>query len=146
MIIYTDGACSKNPGPGGFAVVVLDDNENYLTSYSEYNANTTNNREELKAILWACMKYGAATKNPPVVYSDSAYAVNVFTTWMFSWNKKNEWVKSNNKTPENLDLIIPFYKLWEQGYRIDLRLVKGHNNNPWNDMADDLAVSEYKNH
>lgn len=149
MIIYTDGACSGNPGPGGFAVVVLNNQENYINSYSEYCADTTNNREEMKAILWTCIKYGkpaAAGSEIPVVYSDSAYAVNVFTTWMFSWKKKNDWIKSNNKAPENLDLIVPFYNLWEKGYRINLQHIKGHNNNKWNDMANDLAVQTYQEH
>ena len=75
MIIYTDGSCIKNPGgPGGFGVVVLDDNENLITYHSERYNNTTNNRMELSAILWAFLKYGvpaAEGNNPPVVYSDS---------------------------------------------------------------------------
>jgi len=115
MIIYTDGSCNYNPGPGGFGVVVLDDNENLVLTHSERSQNTTNNREELKAILWAFLRYGepaAAGKNPPIVYSDSAYSVNTLTNWMFSWEKKG-WLKSDNKTPENLDLIKPFYKYWQ---------------------------------
>ena len=108
MIIYTDGSCQKNPGPGGFGVVVLDDNENLIRQYSERCENTTNNREELKAILWAFLKYGNK-ENQIIIYSDSAYCVNTLTNWMFSW-EKNNWKKSDNKTPENLDLIKPFFK------------------------------------
>jgi ribonuclease HI len=144
MIIYTDGACSKNPGPGGFGVVVLDDDENLILTYSEKSNNTTNNREELKAILWAFLKYGepAAAGNPPVVCSDSAYCVNTFTSWMFSWEQKG-WKKSDNTKPENLDLIIPFFNYWQQGYRIDLQKVRGHANNKWNNLADKLATGTY---
>ena len=134
MTIYTDGACSGNPGPGGFGVVVLDDDENLILTHSERSQKTTNNREELKAILWAFLKYGepaAAGDDPPIVYSDSAYCVNVFTSWMFGWAKKG-WVKSDNKTPENLDLIKPFFEYWKKGYRIDLRKVKGHADNKGN--------------
>lgn len=144
MIIYTDGSCNYNPGPGGFGVVVLDDNENLILTHSERSQNTTNNREELKAILWAFLRYGvsaAAGNTPPIVYSDSAYSVNTFTNWMFSWEKKG-WLKSDNKVPENLDLIKPFYKHWENGYRINLQKVKGHAGNQWNELADQLATGK----
>ena len=144
MIIYTDGSCNYNPGPGGFGVIVLDDNENLVLTHSERSQNTTNNREELKAILWAFLRYGvpaAAGENPPIVYSDSAYSVNTLTNWMFSWEKKG-WLKSDNKTPENLDLIKSFYKYWERGYRIDLQKVKGHADNKWNELADKIATNK----
>ena len=64
MIIYTDGACAQNAksaGPGGYGVVVLDDNENLITTYSEQYDYTTNNKMELSAILWAFLKYGSKT-------------------------------------------------------------------------------------
>ena len=147
MIIYTDGSCIKNPGgPGGFGVVVLDDNENLITYHSERYDNTTNNRMELSAILWAFLKYGApatAGNNPPVVYSDSAYCVNTLTSWMFNW-EKNGWIKGDRNKPENLDLIKPFFHYWKRGYRIDLRKVKGHAGNKWNTMADALATNKFE--
>jgi ribonuclease HI len=143
MIIYTDGACSGNGSAGaygGFGVVVLDDDKNPVGFYNKQNQNTTNNREELRAILWALIKYGRE-ETPPIVYSDSAYAVNTFNTWMFGWAAKG-WVKSDNKTPENLDLIEAYYKLWQSGgYRIDLRKCRGHAGDKWNEMADKLAVA-----
>ena len=145
MIIYTDGSSKGNPGPGGFGVVVLDNDENLITTYAEYEDNTTNNRQELKAILWALIKYGepaAAGANPPVVYSDSAYCVNTFTNWMYSW-AKNNWIKSDKKIPENLDLIKVYYILYEErGYKIDLQKVKGHAGNRWNELADSLATGK----
>ena len=144
MIIYTDGSCNYNPGPGGFGVVVLDDNENLILTHSERSQNTTNNREELKAILWAFLRYGvsaAADNTPPIVYSDSAYSVNTFTNWMFSWEKKG-WLKSDNKVPENLDLIKPFFQYLQKGYRINLQKVKGHAGNQWNELADQLATGK----
>lgn len=140
MIIYTDGSCQKNPGPGGFGVVVLDDNENLIQQYSERCENTTNNREELKAILWAFLKYGNK-ENQIIIYSDSAYCVNTLTNWMFSW-EKNNWKKSDNKTPENLDLIKPFFKHLQNGFFINLRKIKGHAGNKWNEMADQLATGK----
>ena len=147
MIIYTDGACSGNPGPGGFGVVVVwDEEKEHTTLHQEFDNNTTNNREELKAILWAFLAYGvpaAAGETPPTVYSDSAYCVNTLTSWMFSWEKKG-WVKSDNKKPENLDLIIPFFEHWKRGYRIDLKKVKGHAGNKWNELADQLATGKFE--
>ena len=143
MIYYTDGSCLKNPGgPGGFGVVMLDDNENYIDYHYESCKETTNNREELKAILWVFLKYGVPFgKTAPIVYSDSAYCVNTYTDWMFRW-KDNAWKKMNNEIPENLDLIQAFYKHWNHGYRIDLRKVKGHSGNRWNEMADRIASGE----
>ena len=146
MIIYTDGSTRPcNPGPGGFGVVVLDDNENLIFTYSEHEDYTTNNRQELKAILWAFLKYGCADgpyENIPIIYTDSAYCMNTFTSWMFNW-ADNGWVKADGKTPENLDLIQPFYKHWQNGYRVKIKKVKGHSKNKWNEMADKLAAGEY---
>ena len=144
MTIYTDGSCQYNPGPGGFGVIVLDDNENVITYHAERSEQTTNNREELKAILWAFLKYGvpaAAGAEPSTIYSDSAYCINTFTNWMFSW-AKNNWIKSDKKAPENLDLIQMFYRRWNQGYRINFQKVKGHSGEKWNEMVDRLAKGE----
>jgi ribonuclease HI len=142
MIIYTDGACSGNGSAnavGGFGVIVLDDNENLITTHHEQVQNTTNNRMELSAILWTMIKYGKE-RPAPTVYSDSAYCVNTLTSWMYGWAKRG-WVKSDNKEPENLDLIQAFYKLTQQGYTIDLRKCHGHSGDYWNEQADKLAVA-----
>ena len=148
MIIYTDGSCLKNPnGPGGFGVVVLDDNENLITTHSERSQETTNNREELKAILWAFLRYGepaAAGQRYPIIYSDSAYCINTLSLWMFSWAKKG-WLKADNKIPENLDLIKPFYNYWQQGFRIELKKIAGHAGHKWNELADQLATGKIAN-
>lgn len=142
MIIYTDGACSGNGSAsavGGFSVIVLDDDEHLITTYKEHAEKTTNNRMELSAILWAMMRYGNEQPTP-IVYSDSAYAVNTLTVWMWGWERRG-WLKSDNKEPENLDLIQAFHKLWLRGYRIDLRKCKGHDGVHWNEQADKLAVA-----
>lgn len=101
---------------------------------------------ELSAILWAFLKYGkpaAAGQKPLTVYSDSAYCVNTLTNWMFSWEKRG-WLKSDNQTPENLDLIIPFFKHLQNGNQIEIYKVKGHNNIIWNEVADQLATGRRK--
>lgn len=145
MIIYTDGSARPNPGPGGFGVVVLDNNENLIETYRKDFEYTTNNEMELKAILYVMLKYGKKEYNftiderPPVVYSDSAYCVNTFNDWMFRW-ANNGWIKSDKQIPENLDLIQAYYDHYQKGYRIELIKVKGHSGNKWNEMADGLAT------
>lgn len=147
MVIYTDGSCTQNPnGPGGFGVIVVDNNEKQIiNTHYENSEHTTNNREELKAILWTFLVYGSKDDfNIPIVYSDSAYCVNTFNTWMFNW-VNNDWKTNSKKEPENLDLIKSFYSHWENGYRIDLRKCKGHSDNYWNNMVDKLAKGEKLN-
>jgi ribonuclease HI len=142
MIIYTDGACSGNGSAtavGGFAAIVLDDEGNYIISHHEQVKNTTNNRMELSAILWSIAKYGQE-KPCPTVYTDSAYCVNTLTSWMWGWEKRG-WLKSDNKEPENLDLIQAYHTLWNRGYRIELRKCHGHSGDHWNEQADKLAVA-----
>ena len=153
ITIYTDGSCTGNGkeiNEGGFGVVIIDENENLLYTYKKRNKNTTNNREELRAILYSFLNYGVKIDNKrtgpnniyiPVVYSDSAYCVNTFNSWMFNWAKKG-WIKSDNKTPENLDLIQAYYNWYQKGYRIELRKIKGHAGHKWNELADQLATSK----
>ena len=143
MIIYTDGSAHPNPGPGGFGVVVYNNN-NLIDCYQHFEENTTNNRQEIKAILYAFLNYGVKEENDwnnniPIVYSDSNYCVQTFNDWMFKW-AKNNWIKSDKKIPENLDLIQAYYEWYQKGYRIDLRKVKGHAGQKWNEMADGLAT------
>ena len=149
MIIYTDGSClgnGKSVNSGGFGVVVLDKDEKLIYTYNKLSENTTNNREEIKAILYAFLNYGVNINNSdfvqiPVVYSDSNYCVQTFNDWMFRW-AKNNWIKSDKKKPENLDLILAFYDWYQKGYRIDLRKVKGHAGHEWNELADQLATGK----
>ena len=148
MIIYTDGSAHPNPGPGGFGVVVLDNNENLLYTYSkQFEGKVTNNEMELKAILYAFLNHGVKLNdwnmNVPIVYSDSNYCVQAFNDWMFNW-ARNGWIKSDKKVPENLDLIQAYYDWYQKGYRIDLRKIKGHNGHQWNEMADGLATGKVK--
>ena len=147
MIIYTDGSAHPNPGPGGFGVVVLDNNENLLYTYSkQFEGKVTNNEMELKAILFAYFSHGVKEENDwnnniPIVYSDSNYCVQTFNDWMFRW-ARNNWIKSDKKIPENLDLIQAYYEWYQKGYRIDLKKVKGHAGQKWNEMADGLATGK----
>ena len=148
MVIYVDGSCNGNGkavNSGGFGVVVLDNNENIIYTYSERCENTTNNREELKAIIYAMEHYGKQSlldwNEIIVVYSDSNYCVQTLNEWMFNW-ERNGWIKSDKKIPENLDLIKKYFNLYQKGYRIDLRKIKGHAGHKFNEMADGLATGK----
>lgn len=144
-IYYTDGSCNgngKEKNTGGFGIVITDDAGNIVNAYSKRCENTTNNREEIKAILVVMLLYGMPQSDwdqPPIVYSDSNYCVQTFTEWMFNW-ARNNWLKSDKKPPENLDLIKTYYDYYMQGYRIDLRKIKGHAGNKYNELADKLAT------
>lgn len=145
MIIYTDGSSKGNPGPGGYGVVVVDDNDQLLDCYSHQEPHTTNNRQELKAIIYAMLKYGVPRKKIefgeplPVVYSDSAYAIGTLTEWAFNW-KMFGWKKNDFTEPKNIDLVQGYFEWYDKDYRIDLKKVKGHSGILWNEVADKLAT------
>lgn len=137
--VYVDGSCRGNPGPGGWGAVVVE-NGKIINAYSMRDGYTTNNRMEMSAILWAAAGYGDLN---PVVYSDSAYAVNTFNTWMWNW-KNNGWRRAMNQPIENLDLVRKYDELIQKGYRIDLRKVAGHSGVKYNEIADGLATGRIK--
>lgn len=144
MIIYTDGSCIGDRS-GGFGVVVLNDREEIQELHSEQIDETTNNREELKAIIYAARHFGKTMFDfeeyeVPIVYSDSAYCVNTLTNWMYGWEERG-WLKADNKVPENLDLIQEYFELSKLS-KIDLRKCAGHSGNKWNDLADALATNK----
>lgn len=138
--IFVDGACSNNGSEnsyGAFAVVVYK-NGLLVEVYTKGERNTTNNICEMKAILYAIIKYGKAC---PIIYSDSAYAINSFTIWRHNW-KANGWCKADGSPVKNLELIQAYDDLIEKGYRFRLEKVKGHSNCKGNIIADELAVAE----
>ena len=141
-IIYTDGSCRANGRPnatGGFGVVVTINDELVEGYRRDCAEGTTNNREELKAILYALSEYGQYN---PIVYSDSAYCVNAINTWMWDW-KYGGWLKkSDGLPPENLDLFKAFETLFRLGLKMDLRKIQGHAGHKWNEMADRLATGQ----
>lgn len=146
--IWTDGACKGNPGPGGFGVVVIApilndilDGRIIKLAYSEQSENTTNNREELKAILYAFELAATAYKNDIcIIHSDSAYCVNICNDWIFNW-AKNNWMNSKKKEVENIDLIKSLYKYINIDF-FNCQVVKtyGHVGIVENELADALAT------
>ena len=145
MTFYTDGSCIKNGkinAKGGYGIVGVDENDNVQFVRARRETGTTNNRQELKAILYVMLNYGVKCDDwgqPPVVYSDSAYCVNTFNEWMFNW-ARNGWIKSDQKIPENLDLIQACSDRYQEGYRIESRQLCGHAGYEWNELADHLAT------
>ena len=141
VIIYTDGACSGNPGPGGWGAILM--YRDKKLEISGYEAHTTNNRMELMAPIEALSRL----KEPcqVQVYSDSAYLVNAFQKhWLDSWQRKN-WIKSDKKPVENQDLWKELLK-YTCIHSIQWIKVKGHADNPYNNRCDALATGEIKQH
>lgn len=135
--IYTDGACKGNPGPGGWAAVIIFEGkeEQRLCGGA---ADTTNNRMELMAVINALN----ALKGPHIVelYSDSQYIVNAFTkNWLRSW-KRNGWARSQGPLA-NKDLWQTLDKI-TQKHSIAWNWVKGHNGNTYNEICDTLATGQ----
>ena len=137
--IYTDGACSGNPGPGGWGAVILDqDDKQKKISGSE--KNTTNNRMELLAAIMSLKKI--KTNSEVVIFTDSTYVKNGITEWMKNW-KKNGWKNSSKKPVKNKDLWEKLDKLCETN-NVSWKWVKGHSTNEFNNLADELATKAIK--
>lgn len=137
--IYTDGACSGNPGFGGWACVLL--YHGYKKELSGGAKSTTNNRMELTAVIQAlrCLKKAV----PTIVYSDSSYVVNAFKQgWVLSW-QANNWLNSTKKKVSNKDLWQELVALVDE-YQVNFVKVKGHSDNFYNNRCDELAVGEWK--
>ena len=138
--IYTDGACSGNPGPGGWGAVIFD-NDNKQKNISGSEENTTNNRMELSAAIMALKE---VNKNSEItIYTDSTYVKNGITEWVLKW-KENGWKNSNKEPVKNKDLWEKLDNLCEQN-TINWKWVKGHASNKYNNLADELATKAIKN-
>ena len=137
--IYTDGACSGNPGPGGWGAVIFDQN-NKQKNISGSEKNTTNNRMELLAAIMSLKKI--KTNSEAVIFTDSIYVKNGITEWMKNW-KKNGWKNSSKKPVKNKDLWVKLDKLCEAN-RVSWKWVKGHSTNEFNNLADELATKAIK--
>ena len=135
VIIYTDGACSGNPGPGGYGVVLL--SGKHRKELSEGFRLTTNNRMELLGAIIGleALKFDRLTVK---LYTDSQYLVNAVNKgWLFNWEQKRFAKKKNQ------DLWLRFLDVYRK-HRVTLIWVKGHNNNPENERCDLLAVAASK--
>lgn len=139
VIIYTDGACSGNPGPGGWGAILM-----YKGNKKEISGgckNTTNNIMEITAVIEAlkCLKIQSDVQ----VYSDSAYTVNAFNSkWIYGWIK-NGWKTSNGDNVKNKELWQELYS-FTQKHNVEFIKVKGHADNEYNNRCDELARNAIK--
>lgn len=141
ITIYTDGACSGNPGKGGWACVLQ--HNDYSKEYSGYCPNTTNNQMELTAVIKALksVKYPCNIQ----LYSDSAYVINAFNMgWIDKWIEKN-WVGTKGEQVKNIELWQELLSLSKQ-HNITWIKVKGHADNQFNNRCDFLATQEIAKH
>lgn len=139
VIVYTDGACSYNPGPGGWAAVLL--YKGHEKRISGYEPETTNNRMELTAVLEALK----ALKEPcrVIVNTDSAYIHNAFEKgWIDKW-LVNGWITASKQPVENQD-IWKGILLAAKNHQVTYRKVKGHADDKYNNICDELARKAIK--
>ncbi|MDD3589593.1 MAG: ribonuclease HI [Thermoguttaceae bacterium] len=142
VVLYTDGACSGNPGPGGWAFVLRHVASGKELERSGGEADTTNNRMELQAVVEGL---SALTRSTSVrLVSDSAYVLNGLSTWIKSW-KRNDWKrKVGTKMVEvkNVDLWQRLDELAAE-HKVEFFKIKGHSGHPENERCDELAVAEW---
>lgn len=134
VTLYTDGACSGNPGLGGYGGVLI--YGDIKREYSGGEAETTNNRMEIKAVNVGLkrLKYSCKVE----IYSDSAYTVNAFLNgWIYAW-KNNGWKKADGKAVQNVDLWEELYSL-SKIHELTFHKVAGHADNELNNRCDELA-------
>ena len=131
--IYTDGACSGNPGIGGWGVVILDNNKEILLNGGDQH--TTNNKMELTAAIKALEYF--EIKKDLIIYTDSKYVKDGIESWIINW-KKNGWKTTAKKPVKNKELWISLDELMKK-HNINWKWVKGHDGNIHNEKADYLA-------
>jgi|TARA_B100001971_G_scaffold15955_1_gene12483 ribonuclease HI len=138
--IYTDGACVGNPGPGGWAAIVLFENKKKELFGGE--KLTTNNRMELTAAIKA-LEYCAREEKKQLslkdvkIFTDSVYVKEGITVWINNW-KKNNWKTADKKNVKNVDLWKKLKSLTNSN-QVEWYWIKSHSENPMNDLADELA-------
>lgn len=139
VTIYTDGACSGNPGPGGWAAILMAGGVTKEISGSD--PATTNNRMEMKAAIEAFRKLNRPCRVR--IYSDSAYLVSAFNQgWLLNW-QSNGWKNAARDPVSNMELWQELLKL-AKPHQVTWVKVKGHAQNPYNNRCDELAVEEIR--
>lgn len=146
--IYIDGSARNNGynnSSGGFGIIIFDENNNLIDAYCEQFDNITNNQMELKAFLKTFELLNTKYKNQQAtIYSDSAYCINILTSWIYIWSQNN-WQNSKKETIKNLDIIKSLYKYYNIDFfisQINFVKVKGHKGNIGNELADALAGAD----
>ena len=148
LYIYIDGSCrgnGKENSKGGFGIVIFDNYNNLIDAYQEQFDNVTNNQMELRAFLKTFELLNTKYKNQQAtIYSDSAYCINILSSWIYSWSKNN-WKNSKGETIKNLDIILSLYKYYNINFFINqiyIIKVEGHKGIIGNELADALAQAD----
>ena len=136
IIIYTDGSCIGNPGPGGWAAIII--NQKKQQSISGKKKNTTNNQMELLAPIKALELF--SKKEKIKIFTDSKYVKNGITDWIKTW-EKNNWKTANKKKVKNTELWKKLNKL-TNFHEIEWNWIKAHSDNQINNLVDELARKE----
>lgn len=137
--LYSDGACSGNPGPGGWGYVLVDANENSVNEGGGFQPGTTNNRMEMTAVIEGFKQAQRQKIKNLLVLSDSTYVIRGFTQWRFGWKKRN-WTNQEGEPVSNQDL-------WQEmdrvsiGLKLEWKYVRGHQGTPGNERVDRIAVA-----
>ena len=137
--IYTDGACSGNPGPGGWAAIIIVNNEIKDTFFGS-EKNTTNNQMELMAPIKAIQKF--KKKSEISIFTDSTYVRDGITNWIKQW-EKNGWKTASKKPVKNKDLWKKLKNLSSK-HSIKWIWIKGHSQDKYNNLVDELARGAIK--
>lgn len=142
-ILYSDGACRGNPGPGAYGCLLQDSNANIIFEYAQTKELTTNNQMELQGVISGIdlikeQKNIDLSQISLTVITDSKYVVDGISKWVAGW-KKRGWKKSDNKAPENLGQWQALDLLTQQFKKINFQWVKGHSGHPQNEYCDQLA-------
>ena len=137
--IYTDGACSGNPGPGGWAAIIIVNNE-IKDTFSGSEKNTTNNQMELMAPIKAIQKF--KKKSEISIFTDSTYVREGITNWIKQW-EKNGWKTASKKPVKNKDLWKKLKNLSSK-HSIKWIWIKGHSQDKYNNLVDELAQGAIK--
>lgn len=136
--VYTDGACSGNPGPGGWAAIIIDENGKTEILKGRKQV-TTNNQMELTAFIEAVKKLKKSNAKL-IIYSDSKYLIDGINFWLPKW-KERGWKTSNKKPVKNQEFWQEIDKLIRD-LNFELIWIKGHHKDKYNEMADAIAVEE----
>jgi len=145
--IYTDGGCHvhQSEKPGAFALVVYNGKDKILEYVSDFEINTTNNIQELKAVIQAYKLIRQGSWRMCTIYTDSQYIQKGLTEWITAW-RKNKWKTSTGKDVQNLELWQELYNLSKTGGKVNLEWVKGHDGEEGNEICDELcttSINEY---
>jgi ribonuclease HI len=145
IIVFTDGACSGNPGPGGWAAIVVKP-DGKVQELGDGDRSTTNNRMEMMGVIGA-LEFLAKTHGDVEIYTDSTYVIRGATQWIWGW-KRNDWKTAEGKEVQNKDLWQVLSSLVQSRKKLgelNWNYTRGHMGTPGNERCDEIAVGFSKN-